>query len=339
MRRATQEKFNKMLIAMGEAYGVADPRQNFTATEPMAQSLNDKVQESSEFLQQISIIPVEDIKGEVLTTTIASTLAKRTAVAANNPRKATVASGPTDRKYECKMTEFDVAITYALMDMWARYGDYHARYMNAVYQRIALDRILIGWKGMSAANETDRATNPDLSDVNLGWIYDLMTNKPANFLIEGSKVEDKIVLAADGDYTNIDQMVYDVGSLIPDVKRTGKEVALIGRGLVSHDMNKVLGQYGEQPSEKIHFEILAKSFGGYKSIFVPGFHEYGVLVTDPKNLQIYWQKSSLRRQVENQPAFNQIVDFISQNEAYMIGDLDAAAGIKGENVVFALPPA
>lgn len=333
MKRETQEKFHQLLTAMAQAYGITDPRQQFAATVPMAQTLNDKIQATSEFLGRISIIPVTDIKGEVVTMTIPGSVAKRTNVSPTNPRQPTMAGTPNGRQYECSPTEFDVGIAYALLDAWARYPDFASRYMNAIYKRIALDRIMIGWRGTSVAAATDREANPQLQDVNKGWIFDLLTNKPANFITQGATA-DVIKLGANGDYQNLNQLVYDVGSLIPDENRTGGEVAIIGRGLVSTDMNKILAEHGEKPSEMAHVTILAKSYGGYPSVMVPGFPQNGVMVTDPKNLQIYLQDSSLRRRSADEPQFNRVVDYISQNESYMIGDLDAVAAIKAENVQF-----
>lgn len=331
MRRETQDAFQAMLIMMAESYGVTNPHEAFTATEPMAQAFNDAIQETSGFLQEISVIPVVDIKGELVTMEIPSTVAKRTAVTSVNGREPIVLGAFSDRNYECKFTEFDVSIAYALMDAWARYGNLHTRYMKAIYRRIALDRILIGWHGTSAAAATDNVANPSLQDVNMGWIHDLKTNNPAHYLLEGATAG-KIQIGAAGDYKNIHQFVYDIGSLIKDEYRTGREVAIMGRGLVAHDMNQVLGTHGETPTEGLHFDVLGKSYGGYKSVFVPGFPELGLMVTDPKNLQIYLQASSLRRKNEDQPKFNRIVDFISQNEAYMIGELNAVAGVEAGNV-------
>ncbi len=339
MRRETRQLYNQMLGYMAESYEVTDTREQFTATEPMAQSFNDAVQESSAFLQQISVIPVVDILGELVILTVPSSVAKRTNVSDDNPRKPQIIGGMTDRKYECKLTEFDVGISYALMDTWARYGNLHTRYMPAIYKRIALDRIMIGWHGNDAAAETDRETYTKLEDVNKGWLYDLKTNLPGHYYLGENTVEEgdpvyELQIGETGEYQNINQLVYSVGSLIEDKDRTGNEVAIIGRGFVAKDMNKILAKHAETPSEMIHFDILSKSYGGYKSVMVPNFPEYGLLVTDPKNLQIYYQLSSMRRQSKDQPEYNRVVDFISQNEAYMIGELAAAAAIEAANVKF-----
>jgi len=82
----------------------------------------------------------------------------------------------------------------------------------------------------------------------------------------------------------------------------------------------------------VNFQILGKSYGGFKSVEVPQFPDFGLLITDPKNLHLYTQKSSLRRQAKDESEYDRVADYISQNEAYMIGDLKAAVAIKAENV-------
>ena len=334
MKRHTAAVYSAMLLAMAEAYEVSEQqiREQFAATEPMAQSLNDAIQDSSELLKQISVFGVDDPTGEVLTMAIASSLAKRTDVSAGD-RQPTLAGTPTDRKYATKLTEFDVGIAYALLDVWARYPDFQQRYMNAVYRRIALDRIMIGFYGESAAAVTDRDTYPNLTDVNIGWLKDLETNMSEHFITEGT-VADTISIGSTGDYKNIDHLVSDVKSIIPKMYRTGSEVAIVGEGLVTYDMNKTYQVHGEDPLQKAHIKLLGKSYGGIPAVTVPHFPDNGCMVTDLKNLHLYWQRSGVRRQNENQPARNRVVDYISSNDAYMIGELNGCAAIKAANVSF-----
>ncbi|MDD5699031.1 MAG: phage major capsid protein, P2 family [Victivallaceae bacterium] len=334
MRRETRALFNELRRAMAQAYGVDNVAEQFEATVPMAQSLNDAIQASDAFLNEITIIPVDDIKGEVLDMQIHSTIAGRTDTSGAGKREPQLAGAPDGRQYECKHTDFDVGILYALLDVWARYKDFRARYMAAVYRRIALDRILIGWYGESAAATTDRVANPLLQDVNFGWIYDLKTNMAEHYLTEVVAESGKINIGPAGDYKNIDQLAYDIGSLIPKEHLTGREVAIIGQGLVSYDMNKVLGAHAETPTEKVNFQILGKSYGGFKSVIIPQFPDKGLLITDPRNLQLYYQRTSLRRQSKDEPEKNRVVDYISQNEAYRVGNLKAIAGIEADNVAF-----
>lgn len=335
MRNETRKVYNAMLATLAVKYDVSTTAEKFTATPPMAQKIQDAIQSSAAFLNEVSLINVEDMKGQIVDLTIHSTIAGRTDTTGDSKRNPQLAGSPKGRDYECTQTDFDVAIDYALLDQWARYPDFARRYMNAVYRRIALDRILIGFYGMSAAATTNRTTNPLLQDVNFGWMYDLITNNPENYMTEGATAG-KIRLGdfSGADYKNVDQMVYDILQMIPVEHLTGNEVVILGKELVAKDMNKVLGDHGTTPSEKSKFELLGKSYGGLKSLVVPQFPARGVLITDPKNLQIYVQNSSVRRFTKEQPEQNRVADFISQNEAYRIADLEGVAGLNGSAVVF-----
>jgi hypothetical protein len=57
-----------------------------------------------------------------------------------------------------------------------KFADFHQRWTNAVAKAIALDRIMIGFNGTSAAATTDRSTNAKLQDVNIGWLQKIRTN-------------------------------------------------------------------------------------------------------------------------------------------------------------------
>lgn len=335
MRHETRLLYNSLRANMGAAYGTENVSEQFAATVPMAQSLNDAIQEADDFLQRITIIPVTDIKGEILRMSIFDTIAGRKTLTGDQRRHPQLAGAPDGRQYECSKTNFDVGFLYALLDNWARYKDFQQRYMSAVYRRIALDRILIGIYGESVAANSDRVANPKLQDVNTGWLYDLKTNMPSHYFKgTGAEGAEKIIIGSDAGatYKNVDQMVYDIGMLIPKHYRTGREVAIIGQGLVAHDMNKVLGAHAETPTEKVNFQILGKSYGGYTSVLVPQFPDNGLLITDPANLHIYVQSSSVRRQAKDEPEFDRVADYISQNEAYRIGELNSVAAIEADNV-------
>jgi P2 family phage major capsid protein len=340
LRRETQARYDELVAAMAASYEVADPTQMFTATVPTGNRFQDAVQAASDFLQRISIIYPTDIKDQIVQQTIASSLAKRTQVTTSNPRQPTIAGDPTGRTFECKPTEFDVALPYALLDNWARFPDFAPRYMRAVYRRIALDRILIGFRGTSCAAATDRASNPLLQDVNTGWIFDLLTNNAANYYLgedvaaEGEDESIKIQIGETGAYQNVHQLVQSIYDLIDEEHLTGGEIAIIGKSLIAADKNKILGDNGTTPTEIAHFNLLGKSYAGIPSVTVPGFPSYGVLITDPANLQIAIQQGSMRRQAKDEPQFNRKVDYISDNECYHLGNLKAAAGLNSDNVEF-----
>lgn len=338
MKEATKEKFSNLQAAMQKSYGVQSTRNAFAISEPMETLLNSAIQDSSQFLQQISMLPVTDRKGQAVEIGIYSPLAKRTDVSAKD-RETTPMASPGGLEYECKLTEFDVSFSYDLLDAWARFPNFMELYMNQVYRRIALDRILVGWHGQSAAPSTDSATNKNLEDVNIGWLKLLATHKPEHYLTESTPLSGEITLGSTGDYKNLDQMAYDIYSLIEIAQRSGGEVAIVGQHLVSHDMGKALAVQAQRPTEKKEILVLDKAYGGLPSLIVPGFPDKGLLVTDPKNLSLYYQSGKSRRQMADYPKRNRVEDFSSFNDAYMIENLRGIAGVNAEHVVLTDVPA
>lgn len=333
MKDKTLGKFTHLQTAMQKAYGVQSTRNAFAISEPMETLLNSAIQDSSQFLQQISMLPVTDRKGQAVEIGIYSPLAKRTDVSAKD-RETTPMASPDGLEYECKLTEFDVSFSYDLLDAWARFPNFMELYMNQVYRRIALDRILVGWHGTSAAPYTDSATNKNLEDVNIGWLKLLETHKPEHYLTESKTGTGEITLGAAGDYKNLDQMAYDIYSMIDIAQRSGGEVAIVGQHLVSNDMGKGLAMQAQRPTEKKEILVLDKAYGGLPSLIVPGFPDKGLLVTDTKNLSLYYQSGKSRRQMADYPKRNRVEDFSSFNDAYMIENLRGIAGIDAANVVF-----
>ena len=176
MRNDTRKKFNHSLAKVAELNGVESAQVQFTVAPAPAQKMEEKIQASSEFLQKINIIPVDAQAGEAIGLSVNSTIAGRTDTTGNGERTPTDPTGLGADKYECKQTNFDVAIPYAKLDAWAPFADFHQRWTNAVAKAIALDRIMIGFNGTSAAATTDRSTNAKLQDVNIGWLQKIRTN-------------------------------------------------------------------------------------------------------------------------------------------------------------------
>lgn len=333
MKNVTREKYALLLAAMASSYGVADPTKKFSVQIPIETALNDAIQESSAFLSRITMTGVTDSAGQALEMGISGLLAKRTNVS-NKDRQPKMLGGPDGSEWATKLTEFDVGIPYNILDVWARYPDFAARYMRQVYQSIALDRMTVGFHGQSAAAETDADANPLGQDVNIGWLKILETQNGAHFMTSG-KTEGEITIGkADGnDYANLDAFVYDLYSGIPVERRSGSEVVIVGQSLVSDDMNRIISDHATTPTEKsVGIIELSKSYGGLPAIQVPRFPDTGVVVTDLNNLHLYYQESATRRHTDEQPQRNRVVDYISSNDAYAIGDVKAIAAAKAENV-------
>ena len=65
-------------------------------------------------------------------------------------------------------------------------------------------------------------------------------------------------------------------------------------------------------------------FGGLRAVRVPGFPAGKVFITRLDNLSIYYQDGKRRRMVKDEPELDQVTDYQSSNEAYVIEDLEGA---------------
>src|SRR5690606_19354515 len=144
--------------------GVTSAAESFSVAPSVQQTLETKMQESSDFLSRINIIGVDDIKGEKLGLGVSGPIAGRTNTAENDrtPRDLSTLDA---KGYECFSTEFDSFLAWSKLDAWSKFPDFQTRVRDALIRQQALDRIMIGFNGTSASVASNRVTNPLLQDV------------------------------------------------------------------------------------------------------------------------------------------------------------------------------
>jgi P2 family phage major capsid protein len=326
MQNATRLVFNKLMDRLSELNGVPSAREQFAVEPTVQQTLETKIQESSEFLGKINIIGVDEMKGEKLGLGVSGPIASRTNTdnADRVPRQVETLE---DRGYECKKTNYDTAIKYATLDAWAKFPDFQTRVRDVIVKRQALDRIMIGFNGMSAAADTNLAANPLLQDVNIGWLQHIRTEAPARVLNDGA-VADKITVGPAGDYKNLDALVYDAYQTLLDpwYREDGGLVAIVGRNLM-HDKLFPLVSDPDAPTEILAADIVRsqRRLGGLPGVTVPYFPANKVLITRLDNLSIYFQRSARRRKVEDNAKRDRIENYESSNDAFVVEDYGLAA--------------
>lgn len=325
-------------VAIAETYSVDDASQQFSVEPSIAQDLNDKITEKSDFLGRINVLGVSEIKGEKVMLGVSGPVTSRTNTKTTD-REARDVSGLDKLGYELFPTESDVGLPYAKIDAWAKFPDFAERYTAAVQKQIALDRIMIGWHGTHAAPQSDMAQFPMLQDVNIGWLQIAREQIPAQVLKEGA-VAGKVTLGEGGDYANLDALVHDVKQMIDPVHRdAGDLIAIIGSDLLAHDKGKLYAKQGDTPTEKERIEgaqVIA-TYGGLPSFVIPFYPVDGVVVTSWDNLSLYFQASSWRRQLVENPKRSRTEDYNSRNEGYVIEQLEKFAA--AENVeLYVAPP-
>lgn len=328
-----QEQFALMQDDLAETYNVQDASRQFAVEPSIAQELNDKITEKSDFLSRINVVPVSEIKGQKVMIGVTGPVSSRTNTKTTD-REAKDFSDLSGLDYELFHTESDVGLSFAKIDSWAKFPDFADRYSAAVQRQIALDRIMIGWHGTHAAPQTNILANTMLQDVNKGWLQIAREQIPAQVLKEGATAG-KIILGAGGDYANLDALVHDVKQMIDPVFRdAGDLIAIIGSDLLANDKGKLYAKQGDTPTEKERIEgaqVIA-TYGGLPSFVIPHFPATGVVVTSWDNLSLYFQDSSWRRHLIENPKRSRVEDYNGRNEGYVIEQLEKFAAIEASNL-------
>ncbi|MBL8434413.1 MAG: phage major capsid protein, P2 family [Zoogloea sp.] len=336
MTPEAREKLAAYTAEIGKINGVKDVAQTFNVTPTVAQSLERRVQESSHFLSLINIVQVSEQEGEKIGLGVANQpLAYRTA---SGPRTPIDPIAMDSSGYFCRQTNFDTQITYAQLDQWAKFPNFQRLVRDAILARIGLDRIMIGWNGTSAAATTDRAANPLLQDVNIGWLKKLRLAAPARVISEALPGIGKVRIGLTGDYVDLDALVFDLINNIIDPWHRNALAALGFAVIMSRDLNAdrlfPLVQTVQPPSEMMAADVIMRSgkAGGLPVVHVPYFPANSLLITPLSNLSIYWQSGTRRRRIVDNPARDRIEDYQSVNEAYVIEDMGKCAFV--ENIQF-----
>ncbi|MDF7662390.1 phage major capsid protein, P2 family [Erwiniaceae bacterium L1_54_6] len=313
---------------------------HFAIAPSVSQTLEDKVQQSSELLKQVNIYPVSEQEGEKLGLGIGGPVAS--ANAGNTTRREPRSAHSLDSdKYRCEQTNYDTFIPYAQLDMWAKFPDFQQRIANQLIQRRALDRIMIGFNGTSRADKSDLAANPLLQDVNIGWLQKYRANAPQRVMsgVTLTSRDESNKIIAKGDYSNLDSLVYDATSSLLDewFKSAPDLVVITGRNIMTaRDYPLLNGISDNNPnSEALAGQLIMsrKSINNLPTLIAPYFPEHAMLITSLRNLSIYWQQDKQRRMLKEEPEYNRIATYESSNDAFVIEDYGYGCLI--ENITWA----
>ncbi|MCX0781078.1 phage major capsid protein, P2 family [Escherichia coli] len=242
MRQETRFKFNAYLSRVAELNGIdaGDVSKKFTVEPSVTQTLMNTMQESSDFLTRINIVPVSEMKGEKIGIGVTGSIASTTDTAGGTERQPKDFSKLASNKYECDQINFDFYIRYKTLDLWARYQDFQLRVRNAIIKRQSLDFIMAGFNGVKRAETSDRSSNPMLQDVAVGWLQKYRNEAPARVMSkvtdeEGRTTSEVIRVGKGGDYASLDALVMDAtNNLIePWYQEDPDLVVIVGRQLLA----------------------------------------------------------------------------------------------------------
>jgi P2 family phage major capsid protein len=333
MRNATRLVFNALLDQVAKVNHVPSASEKFDVQPSVQQTMENRIQESSEYLRLVNIQPVTEKTGEKLGLGIKGPSASRTNTSGGKRRNPREMHDLDAKPYECFQTNFDTSIKYATLDAWAHFPDFQPRVSGELVQQQALDRLMIGWNGTSVAADTDLAANPLLQDVNKGWLQVLREQAPAQVMKEGKAGAGDIRVGPGGHYANLDALVYDAVQILAPwfQEDTGLRVH-VNRKLL-HDKYFPKINQDQRATDELATQVLVsqKLMGGLSALGLPYFPGTSLLITRPDNLSIYYQTGGRRRLLKDEPEYDRIADYQSSNDAYVIERLRGAVLL--ENIV------
>lgn len=367
MQNATRRLFNAYVGQIALLNGVTDATTQFNVDPVVEQKLEQRIKESSEFLQQINVIPVTQQTGQTLGLEATRTIAGRTDTSGGTKRNPSDPTGNSEiNSYLCRQTNFDWARRYPAIDAWRHRSEFETLLRDAIVKQQARDRIMIGFNGTSAAATTDRATYPLLQDVNIGWLQNIRTRAPAQVFSDGNltvktdgtnnaalkaiyikpdatlydaSLDNKTTAGAD--YSSLDALVLDAKRMLPDWHRGDTDlVVIVGHDLVDDKYFTIAQETGATATEVEATDRIIRStkqLGGLPAVRVPFFPSNGLLITRLDNLSIYFQEGTRRRFLKDEPELDRIANYESVNEDYVVEDYELVVFV--ENIVVGASPA
>lgn len=331
MRNNTRALFNAYLGAIAQLNGVPDASVKFTVDPSVQQTLEGRIQASSEFLKRVNMIGVEEQAGSKIGLGIGAPIASTTDTSAKD-RTPVDPTTLDDNGYFCTQTNFDTALKYSRLDAWAQKPEFQTLIRDAIVQRTALDRICIGFNGTSRAASSDRATNPMLQDVNKGWLQKWRENAADRVMHEAVAGSNKVKVgtAAGSDYKNLDALVLDALQLLDEWYRDDPAVVVVVGSALLHDKYFPLVSSANVATEQAALDMVisGKRIGGKQAVSAPFFPANTLAITRLDNLSIYYQNGGRRRTVVDNPKRDQIENYESSNEAYVVEDYGCGAVVE-----------
>lgn len=318
-----RQSLDQYMSQLHGAVGVEQGKQ-FAVTPAAVQKLFLKaVEDGLPFLGKInSNVMVTEQVGQKLGLFVTGLIAGRTDTSTTGERAARSLHGLDEYGYHLRQTNADVALKYGIVDQWkhVEQGKFAEMYASACRMAIANDRLRIGWYGTSIAATTNPTTNPMGQDVNKGWFQKIRDE--ASEQID----DDAITIGEGGHYPNLDAAVRAMKDGIDPIFRNDPRLRVfVGSNLVSLSENKFYAAGGEKPSEKRHLDNgrLLDTYGGLQAETPPFFPENAIMITFYGNLSIYRQEGTWRRHIIDNPKKDQVEDFNSFNEDYIVEEYRA----------------
>tara|TARA_R110002033_G_scaffold12384_1_gene37581 strand:+ start:1151 stop:2158 length:1008 start_codon:yes stop_codon:yes gene_type:complete len=312
---------------MAKNYQTSDVTKQFAVTGPMETKLKKALLDSVEFLSMITMMDVDQIKGQVVKVGnygIATGRKKDGRFNTNN--------GVDGHSYELTETDSCASVPWATLAVWANAGSTN-QFMQLMSQnatlRFALDMLRVGFNGTSIAETSDPIANPMGEDVNKGWHQIVKEKAPDQIVV------DDLYFDPDGagDYKTLDAIVTELKNtyIHPTLRTDPRLVVLVGSDLTATAQTHMMNQ-ADKPSEKVAAQQMDKNIGGLRAYTPPFFPGKRIVVTLASNLHLYTQTGTRSRKSENVEDRKQHEDKYWRMEGYAIEEFEGYAAIDEANM-------
>lgn len=343
MRKETRFKFNQYLSRIAELNGIAtsDLDKKFTVEPSVTQTLFDKIQQSSSFLKLINMVTVSELTEEKVGIDVTGSIASTADTDGGVERKTADFAKMDAYRYFCHPVNFDYHLKYNKLDLWARFQDFQIRIRNAIIKRQALDYITIGFNGVSRAATSDRAQNPLLQDVAVGWLQKYRNDAPERVMSsitddDGTVISNTIKVGKGGHYANLDALVMDgFESLVAEIHRENPEMVVIcGRRILTDKYFPMINKF-QANSEQLAGELIIsqKTIGQLQAVRAPFFPANSILITTLDNLSIYLYEDGHRRHIVENPKLDQVENYEQVKVDFVVEDYEAGCLIENIEIL------
>ncbi len=331
----TAVQFQRYMAHIAKLNGVSDTRQAFNVAPAPQQRIVQAYQLAVDFLAKVNVITVKNAQGEKIQMDVGTTIAKTNATSQNNWRQPVVVGALEDiDTYLCAQTDYDVAYPYNFLDAWSHIPEFATMLQAMVVKAIAQDKLRIGFNGVSRAATSDRVANPNLEDVNIGWLQKIRTWAPERTyegVLNAQTNQYELKVGAGQEFQTLDGLVQGaVENLIAYQYRDDPDLtAICGRGMLVEKYLPLLNTPFDPINQNYARTIYKNRVLGTLPVeIVPWMPANKILITNPKNLSIYLQEGTIRRRIVDEPHLDRYADYQSVDECYVVENYQRAALIE-----------
>ncbi|MFQ1014515.1 phage major capsid protein, P2 family [Avibacterium paragallinarum] len=299
----------------------------FSLDEYQVKEMNEKIQQRSDFLNAINMIPVHQEQGAKIYGPLKPNVTGR-----QDAARHIIDQIDNEQGYRVYETDSGVTVKWGLLDNFSQHPEKFDHLLDEfVLDQIAANIMQIGWAGKSLAANTQAI---DLSDVNKGWLALLAEQKPENVKATGKNGKLKI-FGENADYANLDALAIALRNQLDEHHRNRNDlVFLVGTGLLAREEQPITSiNPPAQEKTGLQNHYIANQFGGMKTLTPPQFPIYGAVVTTLQNLSLYIFNRSGRYSIRQDQDYKREIVSYWRYEGYVIEDLGLMAAIDPAMVI------